>query len=104
MATGESRPGTEVGAICMHSTYRRGTAKVIQVRGVSDETHDALARAAQTQGVSLSTYLRGELAALARRSEAVGHNAEVISAARAAIASRVDRETILEALREGRRG
>ena len=91
-----------MGADCMHVTYDQHMAKVVQVRGLSDEAHEVLTRAAEDSGISLSAFLRGELEDLARRYDSVRHNREVIRAAREAIGARLDTQTILEALHEGR--
>lgn len=42
-------------------------ARIIQVRDVPDDVHEALAARARAQGMSLSEYLRGELARMAAR-------------------------------------
>jgi hypothetical protein len=77
-------------------------ARVIQIRDVPDEVHDALVGAAAAQGLSLTKYLLRELDHLAGRAEAVAHNAAVVRETQALVQGRVDRQTILEVLREGR--
>ncbi|MFT3901336.1 MAG: hypothetical protein QM728_13970 [Gordonia sp. (in: high G+C Gram-positive bacteria)] len=77
-------------------------SKVIQIRGLSDEAHAALVRAAQSRGVSLTSYVRGELEAIARRADVAQHNAEVIREARAEIGTRVSVDDIVTAIHEGR--
>lgn len=45
-------------------------ARIIQVRDVPDGVHDTLTARARVQGMSLSEYLRGELARMAARPSA----------------------------------
>ncbi|WP_415047245.1 FitA-like ribbon-helix-helix domain-containing protein [Gordonia sp. (in: high G+C Gram-positive bacteria)] len=78
-------------------------SRVVQVRGLPDATHEALSRAAQARGLSLSEFLRRELAALAGRSESVRRNAEVVRATQVAVGAALDSETILSALQADRR-
>lgn len=47
--------------------YGQGMARIIQVRDVADDVHGVLAARARAQGMSLSEYLRGELARMASR-------------------------------------
>lgn len=77
-------------------------SKVVHIRDVPDEVHDALVEAAQAQGLSLTRYLQRELEHLAQRSEVVRHNAGVIRRTQASVAGRSDRDTILSVLHEGR--
>ena len=76
--------------------------RVIQIRDVPDEVHEALTDAAEAQGLSLTRYLLRELEHLAKRSEAVRANTDVISQTQAKVRGHVDRGTILAALHEGR--
>jgi hypothetical protein len=76
--------------------------KVIQIRDVPDEVHEALATAAGKQGLSLTRYMLRELEQLAGRAQAVKDNAAVIRATQAKVKGDIDRATILTALREGR--
>ncbi|MGL5864432.1 MAG: hypothetical protein ACRCYX_00990 [Dermatophilaceae bacterium] len=76
--------------------------KVMQIRDVPDDVHDALVRAARSQGLSLTRYVQRELGHLARRAPTVQHNADVIRQTQAQVAGRADRATILTALHEGR--
>lgn len=78
--------------------------KVIQVRDVPDEVHDALQAAAAREGMSLTRFVRAELSRSARRSDAARHNADVVARARARGAAAVDRATILGELSAGREG
>ena len=77
-------------------------SRVIQIQGVPDDVHDALADAAQAQGLSLTRYVLRELEHLAKRCEAVQANATVIRQTQAKVRGHVDRDTILTALHEGR--
>jgi uncharacterized protein (DUF1778 family) len=76
--------------------------RVIQIRDVPDDVHDALADAAQAQGLSLTRYMLRELEHLAKRSQTVHANAAVIRKTQAKVRGHVDRDTILTALHEGR--
>ena len=76
--------------------------RVIQIRDVPDDVHDALADAAQAEGLSLTRYMLREMEHLATRSQAVHANAAVIRQTQARVRGHVDRDTILTALREGR--
>ena len=76
-------------------------SKVIQIRAVPDDVHDALTDAAEAQGLSLTRYVLRELEQLARRAQAVQTNAVVIRRTQAEVRGHVDRDTILAALREG---
>ncbi len=76
--------------------------KVIQIRDVPDAVRDALAEAAQAQGLSLTGYVRRELEHLAKRAQVTRDNAAVIRQTQAEVAGRVDRRAILSALHEGR--
>lgn len=72
-------------------------SRTVQVRNVPDDVHAELRRRAAEAGTSLSDYLVGELARIARRSR----NAEVLL--RAAQRDRaVGTDAILDALHEGR--
>ena len=81
----------------------RSMSRVIQIRDVPDQVHDALAHAAASQGLSLTRYMLRELEHLAKRSQIVHANAAVIRETQAKVRGRVDRATILAALHEGRR-
>ncbi len=87
----------------MHCGYSSRMSRVIQVRGLADETHDALVRAAGARGMSLSQYLRGELEAIARRAEVSRRNLEVVRVTQSAVGTTVSRDDILSALTAGRR-
>jgi hypothetical protein len=76
--------------------------RVIQIRNVPDEVHDALTDAAHAQGLSLTRYLLRQLEHTAARAQAVRKNAEVIRDTQARVQGRVDRNAILAALHEGR--
>lgn len=77
-------------------------ARVIQIRDVPDDVHEALAKAAEAEKLSLNRYVLRELEHLARRAEVVELNARVITETRARIRTKVARENILAALEEGR--
>ncbi len=77
-------------------------SKVIQIRDVPDEVRDALAEAAQAEGLSLAGYVRRELDHLARRAQRVRDNAAVIRQTQKQVQGGVDRKAILSALHEGR--
>ncbi|MFC6014535.1 FitA-like ribbon-helix-helix domain-containing protein [Nocardia lasii] len=76
--------------------------KVIQIRDVPDDVHDALSAAAAAEGLSLTRYLLRELDQVARRTQIARHNSTVIHRTRDEVGATVDRETVLSALREGR--
>jgi len=77
-------------------------SKVIQIRDVPDAVRDALAEAAQAQGLSLTGYVRRELEHLAKRPQVTRDNAALIRQTQTEVAGRVDRRAILSALHEGR--
>lgn len=76
--------------------------RVIQVRDVPDDVHEALGKAAAAEKLSLNRYVLRELEHLARRAEVVELNARVITETRARVHKKVAREAILAALQEGR--
>lgn len=90
-----------MGADCTHSGMVDAMTRVIQIRDVPDEVHEVLAKAAEAEKLSLNRYVLRELEHLARRAEVVELNARVITEVRARARSKVGRETILAALREG---
>ena len=77
-------------------------ARVIQIRDVPDDVHEALAKAAEAEKLSLNRYVLRELEHMARRAEVVELNARVIAETRARVRRKVARENILAALQEGR--
>lgn len=77
-------------------------SKVVHIRDVPDDVHDALVEAAEAQGVSLTKYLRGELEHLAKRAQVVQHNVGVIRRTQARVQGGSDRDTVLTVLHEGR--
>lgn len=77
-------------------------SKVIQIRDVPDEVRDALAEAAEAEGLSMTGYVRRELEHIAGRSRRTSQNADIIRETRAAVGGEVDRETVLTVLHEGR--
>lgn len=76
--------------------------RVIQIRDVPDDVHDALRVAAEARGLSLTRFMLGELEQLARRAQVAQENAAVVRRTQAAIGDGVDRDAILAAIREGR--
>lgn len=74
----------------------------MHIRDVPDEVHNALAEAAEAQGLSLTRYVRRELEHLAKRTQVVQDNAAVIRRTQARVQGRPDRDTILSVLHEGR--
>jgi hypothetical protein len=77
-------------------------SKVIQIRGVPDDVHAAITRAADERGVSLTSYIKAELAHLAERPAIVRHNAEVVRRTKQRVRGNVDRSAIQSALAEVR--
>ncbi len=77
-------------------------SKVIQIRDVPEEVHEALADAARGQGLSLTRYALRELTHAAARAKAVEANAAIIRQTQASVGVRVDRKTILRELEAGR--
>ena len=77
-------------------------SRVIQIRDVPDEVHDALTGAAEARGLSLTKFMLRELEHLAERGQVVHDNAVVARETRSKVRGRVDRDTILAALHEGR--
>lgn len=91
-----------MGAICIHCCTVAFVPRVIQIRDVPDDVHDALTVAAEAQGLSLTRFMLRELEHLARRTQAVQANAAVVRQTQAKVRGHVDRDAILDALREGR--
>jgi hypothetical protein len=77
-------------------------SRVVQIRDVPDEVHDALASAAEAQGLSLTKYVRRELEQLAKRAQIVQDNAVVVRETQSRARGRAGRDAILAALHEGR--
>lgn len=77
-------------------------ARVIQIRDVPDNVHDELSAVAREEGLSLTRFVRRELEQVAARRRRAEHNTRVLRDAQDQVPTRVDRETILDALREGR--
>jgi hypothetical protein len=91
-----------MGATCTHSCYDQGMSKVVQIRDVPDEVHDALVEAASDQGLSLTKYVLRELEHVASRAQIVRSNAAIVRQTQEAVRGRPERETILSVLHEGR--
>ena len=77
-------------------------SRVIQIRDVPDEVHDALSDAARAEGLSLTRYMLREMEQLAKRAQVVLNNTAVIRETQANVRGRAGRDLILKALREGR--
>ena len=77
-------------------------SKVMQIRDVPDEVHDALAEAAEAQGLSLTRYMQRELEHLAKRAQVVQDNTAVIRRTQRKVQGQPDRDTVLAVLHEGR--
>jgi antitoxin FitA len=73
-------------------------SKMIQIRNVPDEMHRALKVRAAAEGISLSDYIKRELATVTSK---VGFD-EIDARIRARGPSQVRRESILQILRESR--
>ena len=71
-------------------------SKVIQVRDVPDDVHEALVRQAKAEGLSLNQFVLREYEKIARRAR----NAEIFARAAARPGRRLSREQIVESLRE----
>ena len=91
-----------MGAICTHQRYAVRMPKVIQIRDVPDDVRDALAQAADAEGLSLTRYVRRELEHLARRSQRVRDNAAIVRRTQEQVGARIDRGLILSELHDGR--
>lgn len=73
-------------------------SKVLQIRGVPDDVHEALTRQADHEGTSLNRYLLSELKHLARR----GENAAILRRAAHRTGRRLDPEQVVRAVRDER--
>lgn len=91
-----------MGATCIHSGSLVHMSRVIQIRDVPDDVHDALRAAAQARGLSLTRYVLSELRQLADRAHVVHDNATLIRDTQARVRGGVDRKTILAAVQQGR--
>src|SRR5664280_312673 len=95
-------PTGKMGATCTHQRYVVAMPRVIQIRDVPDDVHDALRDAAEARGLSLTKYMLGELERLAKQAQVVHDNAAIVRQTQAQVGGGADRGTILAALREGR--
>lgn len=77
-------------------------SKVIQIRDVPDDVHNSLSAAAKAQGSSLTKYVLRELEQVAARARIAERNAAVIRDTQKRVHGGVSRESILEALHDGR--
>lgn len=82
--------------------YDLNMSKIVQIRDVPDEVHDALAEAAEAAGLSLTRYMLRELEHLAKRAQVVQNNASVIRRTQSMVHGKQDRDAILSLLHEGR--
>ena len=73
-------------------------SKMIQIRNVPDEMHRALKMRAAAEGISLSDYIKRELGEMTSKASFEEIDARI----RARGPSQMDRETILQILRESR--
>lgn len=73
-------------------------SRVVQVRDVPDEVHEALVRQARREGLSLNQFVLREYERIARRSR----NADVFARAAERPGRRPTRAEILQSLREVR--
>ncbi len=73
-------------------------SKMIQVRNVPDDVHRALKASALAEGMSLSDYVKRELATIASQRSFEEIDARI----KARGPSNLSRETVLSALREAR--
>lgn len=78
--------------------------KVIQIRDVPGEVHEALVAAARQQGLSLTRYVLRELEQVAARARRMEANAAVVRDTQARVGGPASRAAILAALHEGRGG
>jgi hypothetical protein len=91
-----------MGAGCTQMNYGLTMSKIMQIRDVPDEVHDALAAAAEAAGLSLTKYILRELEHLAKRAPVVESNASVIRRTQSLVHGNQDRGAILSLLHEGR--
>lgn len=91
-----------MGAICTYSYYGQFMTRVIQIRDVPDDVHDALRAAADARGLSLTKFVLVELEALARRDRRVQENLAAVRGTQARVGVAVDRDLILAEVRAGR--
>lgn len=77
-------------------------SKVIHIRDIPEDVHQALTKAAEAQGLSLTRYMQRELQHLAKRADMVQVNTEVVRRTQARVQGAADREAILSVLHEGR--
>lgn len=82
-------------------TYHRVMCKVIQIRGVPDDVHEALAKSARAEGLSLTKYLLRELEHLSRLPQVARDNTAAIRRTQEKVRGRADHNEILSVLHEG---
>lgn len=91
-----------MGAECTHLGYAVIMSKVMQIRDVPEDVHDALVRAAHADGLSLTRYMLRELERLAQREQVVRDNILAVRQTQAEVRGGAERDTILSVLWEGR--
>ena len=77
-------------------------ARIIQIRDVPDNVHDALIEAAAAEGMSLNRYVLRELGQVARRRAVVAHNKHALLLGQRRIKGKVPRAVALDALHSER--
>lgn len=77
-------------------------SKVIQIRDVPDDVHNALTESARAEGLSLTKYMLRELEHLARLPQIARDNSATIRRTQEKVQGPADRNTILSVLDEGR--
>ena len=77
-------------------------ARIIQIRDVPDDVHEALSEAAAAEGLSLNRYVLNELDHVARRRAVVAHNKRLVIEGRRSVKGNVTRTAVLSALEAGR--
>lgn len=98
----DTRSGKLLGATCTQRPYDGRMTKVMQIRDVPDEVHEALVEAARAEGLSLTKYMVRELEHLAQVPQIARHNRAVIRRTQEKVQGRADRATILAVLDGGR--
>ncbi|HEY2215222.1 MAG TPA: toxin-antitoxin system HicB family antitoxin [Acidimicrobiales bacterium] len=77
-------------------------ARIIQIRDVPDDVHDALSEAAAAEGLSLNRFVLRELDQAARRRAVVAHNKHALLLGQRRVKGSVPRAAVLDALHSER--
>lgn len=77
-------------------------SRVLQVRGLPDDVHDALRREAAARGQSLTRFVVTELEQVAERTAVTRANVAEVRRIQAAVGAQTTRVDILAAIQEGR--